>query len=103
MPAAAIPAAIGAGSSIVNGILGSRAAGKAAQQQAQAAQIAAGEYQRAGQNAKNDLTSNATAANGVEGNVYDDLNGKLNPYLAAGDQGVNMLTAALQPGGSLTP
>ena len=47
MPAAvAVPAAISAGSSIFGGIMGSRAANKAAQTQSAAAQQQAGEFQR---------------------------------------------------------
>lgn len=100
--AAAVPAIISGGAGIVNGLLGSRAIGKAENLQSEAALRAANMEADATKGAKDDLISNTTAANGVLGNVYDNLNGKIDPYLAAGQQGLGMLVQALSPGGSLT-
>src|SRR5207249_9108755 len=92
---------IGAGASIFSGIMGGSAASKAAKIQAANAEKVAALTAKATQGAKDDLNSNATAANGVLGNVYNDLNGKINPYLDAGKEGITSLAAALRPGGAL--
>jgi hypothetical protein len=91
MPPLAIAGAIGAGTSIIGGILNSGAASTAAQQQQAGANKAAGAVGAAGQQAQNYLT----------GQLSNEA-GNASPYLQAGAQATNQLSNALAPGGSLT-
>ncbi len=125
MPAAiAIPAAISAGGSFFGGIMQSRAAGKAANIQAQnAAEVArmaqeAAAKAGAGVNAAregavrdvtgatdrtNALISDTTGnANQTLLDIFNQQQGNLNPYLQAGQQGVTTLMEGLAPGGALS-
>jgi hypothetical protein len=114
VPAAvAIPAIIGAAGSIGSSLIGSSASKSAGNTLSQTGQAVAGSLDKATAGAINSgyqgmeganksLTSYAGAANGVLGNVYDNLNGTIAPYLQAGQQGINSLSEALAPGGSLT-
>jgi hypothetical protein len=52
--------------------------------------------------AQNDATAAQQNAGKVRTDVFNQQTGVLNPYLAAGSQGVGSLMTALQPGGSLT-
>ena len=124
MPAAiAIPAAISLGSSVLGGVLGSRAANKAAKIQSEAAKAAAGDLKTqlnlynpqigaAGTAAAQGVTD-ATAAGqqGITGAVTggqqridtatqrsQDL---LQPYIGAGGQSLSTLMGGLAPGGDL--
>lgn len=126
-PVTATIGAIGAGTSLLGGLFGSSAADKAAKIQQQNATKVAGMAQQAGDvsleagkdsvAAGNAAAANASqaagsAATGVQqatGTANNTLGGVVNletsnlqPYLAAGAQGVNSLAGALAPGGSLT-
>jgi hypothetical protein len=102
MPAAvAIPAAISAGTSIVGGIVGSRAAGKAADTQAAAADRVAGMATDATKAAQQGMTTAVGDANGTLLDAYQQQLSNLSPYLQAGGQGLAQLAAGLAPGGSL--
>lgn len=92
MPAAlAIPAIISGGTSIIGGLIGSHAAKSAAQIQQENAQKMA------------DMTGQAVnTANTKLGDIFGGETSQINPYLTAGAQGVNDLSSALAPGGSLT-
>lgn len=98
----AVPAIIAGGATIASSLIGKSAVGKAENLQSEAGLKAANLVADATQGAKNDLISNTTAANGTLGNVYDDLNGKIDPYLGAGKQGLDMLLKAILPGGDLS-
>lgn len=109
----AIPAAIGIGGSLIQGFLGSHGAKSAAKTQAAASEAVAGSIDKAtGEaikagyagmtEANGALTDNTTKANGVLSDVYQNLSGTLDPYLAAGKQGLTSLTTALAPGGNLS-
>jgi len=81
-------AAIGAGSSILGGILGSSAASKAAQQQA------------AGQQNAIDTTNAAKSESlSREAGLYSDEKAALNPYQTAGTGALAGLAAGTAPGG----
>jgi len=89
--AAAIPAIIGAGASIGGGLLGSSAAGKAADAQSQAA-IQAAQIQ----------AGSAERALNFQKQVYGDTQANQAPFLQAGQQAVGQLSGLLAPGGDLT-
>ena len=125
MPAAAaiIPAAVGAGTSIFGGIMGSSAAKKAAQLQYQMATQQAGDFQKmlaqynpaigtAGAQAAgavNDATAAGQAGIGGavgsgQGAITDATAramGLLQPYIGAGGDAVTSLASMMQPGGDL--
>lgn len=93
--AAAIPSIIGIGGSLLGGIFGSKAADKAASQQATA-------YNNA-YNLNMNATNNALGANtSAIQNSLDAENQWLAPYLNLGTQSASTLADALKPGGSLT-
>ncbi len=82
--AAAIPSIIGLGTSLIGGAIGSSSSTNAAKQAA---------------------TVDAAAGKGLETLSADQVQAsqdRLNPYLAAGQQGANQLSTALAPGGDLT-
>ena len=81
---------IGAGTSLIGGAIGSSAAGNAAEQEQAGAQKAIGT-----------VTDASNKALGTASDVYGQQQSELAPYLAAGAQGLNSLTTALAPGGSL--
>lgn len=91
MPPLAIMGAVGAGTSLLGGLLGQSAASKAAAAQQAAAQQASGLAGQAGQQAQNYLTGQLS-----------NENANSQPYLQAGAQATNQLSNALAPGGSLT-
>ena len=120
----ALPAILGGAGSLFSGLLGSHAAGKAADTQAAAAQAVAQQAQAAGQKA-GDLAT--TAAGNAEAGINNAANtaiagvnagtaganntlagvlsaetANLAPYLSLGTQGVTALSDALKPGGALT-
>lgn len=98
MPAAvAIPAVIGAGTSIAGGIMGSRAAGKAAAQQAAAADQAVQGTNAAVAN----YDSTVNSANQNAAGMYNTVMAPIETYQGAGAQGVQSLAAGLAPGGEL--
>lgn len=124
MPAAvAIPAAVSLGSSVLGGVLGSRASNKAAQTQAAAAQQQADEYRRlvgeynpriqsAAEGARSDVLNAANLAGTNLTNVAErgatDITGAatsaneyLAPYLGLGEQSAKSLGEMMQPGGDL--
>lgn len=111
-PVSAIGAAVGGIGSIVGGVIGSGAAKKAAaQQQAAADQVAQMASQATAGAQANEGNTVAIANSGVAnaaGTANSQLQGlyntevqNLNPYLAAGTQGVTSLQQAMAPGGSL--
>lgn len=81
--AAALPAIISGGSSIIGGLLGSNSSTKAAKQAAATQQAAGKSLEELSQT------------------QYDAQSNNLNPYLSAGKGGVDALSAAFQPGGQL--
>ena len=83
--------AISAGGGIASSLIGSNAASSAANTEAQAAQNAAGLAQAAGQ----------TANSGIA-NVLGQESGLLSPYASQGTAGLQALSAAVAPGGSLS-
>lgn len=124
MPAAvAIPAAVSAGSSIFGGIMGSRASGKAARQQAAAAEQSGQLYRQTAANldpmisetaagaghdvstaagaAGHDVSVAAGAAGAGVSAAADRANGMLQPYMAAGEEATGTLRGLLAPGGDL--
>ena len=123
MPAVAIPAAISLGSSVLGGVLGSRASKKAGQMQSDQAQRSADELKgvlneynpRIGA-AADTAAGNVTAATGagqeeIRGAVgagqgrIDDATAQalkfLSPYMDAGGQSLSTLMSGLAPGGDL--
>jgi hypothetical protein len=123
MPAIAIPAAISAGSSILGGVLGSKASKKAAQIQSDQAQRSADELKGvladynprigAAADAASGRVLDATTAGqaGITGAVgagqgrIDTATGQaigyLQPYMDAGGQSLSTLMSGLAPGGDL--
>ena len=123
MPAIAIPAAISAGSSILGGVLGSRASKKAAQLQQDQAKASAGELKDVLNQYNPQIGAAADAAAGnvnaattagqadIRGAVgagqgrIDAATGKavgyLQPYMDAGGQTLSTLMSGLAPGGDL--
>ena len=108
-----IAPAIGAVASVAGGLIGSHAAGKAAQQQAAADQKAADIAGQASKDAQAgveqaktgatlDVNNGINTANQTLSDVYNTQVGQLQPYLGAGAQGVNDLAAAERPGGALS-
>ena len=91
MPALAIGGAISAGSSLLGGILGQSAAGKAGSILSGAATNAANNQNQAGAQSQNDLTKEINQAGST-----------LSPYTSLGSTTANELTQALAPGGALT-
>ena len=91
MPAGLIGSAIGAGTSLLGGILGSGAAATAAGAQQRAAQQASQLAGQAGQQSQNYLTQRIAQ----EGQ-------NVSPYLSAGSAATNNLANLLAPGGQLT-
>jgi hypothetical protein len=91
MPPLAIMGAVGAGTSLLGGLLGKSAASTAAQQQQAGAAKASGLAGAAGQASQNALSQQIA---GEGANVA--------PYLGAGAQTTNQLAGALAPGGQLT-
>lgn len=91
MPVAAITGAIGAGTSLIGGLLGKSAADKAAAAQAAAAEKAAAFAKSQGQQATDyqNKTTGAQTANEQ-------------PFIGAGQGAINSLAGLLQPGGQLT-
>lgn len=125
MPAAvAIPAAISLGSSLLGGVLGSRASSKAAKIQSEAAKAAAGDLKTqlnlynpqigaAGTAAAQGVTDATTAGQqGITGAVtggqgrIDAGTARamelLQPYIGAGGQSLSTLMGGLAPGGDLS-
>jgi hypothetical protein len=123
MPAVAIPAAISLGSSVLGGVLGSRASKKAAQTQSDQAQRSADELKgvlneynpRIGA-AADTAAGNVNTATGagqaeIRGAVgagqgrIDDATAQalkfLSPYMEAGGQSLSTLMSGLAPGGDL--
>jgi hypothetical protein len=114
-----IGALIGAGSSLLGGWLQSRAASQAAEQQMRAAREvgdraralsgdAAGYVANAGESAAagvegalnrgtERIDDGTAAANSLLRGVYQEAQGNYNPYLTAGQQGVDALTGMLDP------
>ena len=86
-----IGGAVSGGASIASGIIGSNAASSAASKEVTAAQQAEQTLQQAGQ------TANST----IQG-VENQQLAAYAPYTAQGTAGLNNLTAALAPGGSLS-
>ena len=84
-------AAVGAGASLLGGILGSHAASKAAQAQQQAAQAATA-----------NTKANQNASNTYQQNVAGQQTNLLSPYANAGSSAIGNLSQMLQPGGQLT-
>lgn len=112
-PISAIGAGIGGIGSIVGGLLGSSASNKAAniqsqnaQRVAQMAQDAAGKASTGVNDAAGAATNAAiggtTGANNTLSQLFGQQQQNLNPYLAAGQQGVMGLADAFAPGGQLT-
>lgn len=123
MPAVAVPAAIGLGTSVLGGILGSSAAKKAAAVQQQAGLNAAGELKdvlaannpligQAADTAAGNVNAATTAGQaGITGAVgagqgrIDAATGQaiglLQPYMDAGGQSLSTLMSGLAPGGDL--
>lgn len=122
MPAAlAIPAVISAGTSVAQGVLGSRGAKKAAKAQSEAAERAArtvldtaGEVvpwvREAGERAASDVlgTSERSAedvlrstaeGNRVLGDVYGEMLGRIDPYARAGTRTLGYLSELFAPEG----
>lgn len=106
-------AGIGAAGSIIGGFLGSNASKKAAQIQQQNAQRVAGMATDAATsgsqivdaaqgNAYNVLAGNQNGTGSLLAALYSGQMGMLNPYQAAGTQGITSLANMLQPGGELT-
>jgi len=81
---------ISGGSSIIGGLLGSSAASKAAKQQ----QAAVGA-------ANTELGNASTLAGQTATQTLNNQTSALSPYIQAGNVGLNGLTSALSPGGSL--
>ena len=124
MPAVAVPAAIGLGTSIFGGIMGSRAANKAGQLQYQAAQDAMKQMrdalaqtnpqiQSAADQAKADalaaareagvnLTGTAAAAGQGVTDAATRANQFLSPFVQAGGDAVTNLAQLMAPGGLLS-
>src|SRR5262245_9184328 len=111
--AVALPAAIGLGTSLASGFLGSRAADKAADIQARANQQASEQFQRAGDVAMSgvrDASGRAIDVYGEASNdvqdrlaqVYNQITGRIDPYSRVGEQGMSMLSDFMQPGGRLS-
>lgn len=109
MPFAAV-AGVSAGGSLLSGVLGGKAAKQAAQIQSQNAQQVAGLATNAAQSGQQGVTTaaqaagtGATAAAGNASNllqgIYGTESANLQPYLAAGTQGVS----ALQNQGNFAP
>ena len=123
-PVSAIGAGIGGVGSLLGGILGSHAANKAADIQNTNAQRVAQNAQQATASAQggeagaliagnNSVQSGTTAANATIGDasqhglaalqdVYGQQSSNLNPYLQAGQQGLQQLLAGTGQGGNLT-
>jgi hypothetical protein len=106
--AAAIPSIIGAGGSLVSGILGSRAAKKAGQEQSTAGEAAAADLLRAGEGAATGVTgAGEGAAAGVEGagaqgrDILLSALAGLDPYSDTGRQAMTTLAALFGEGGDL--
>lgn len=91
MPIGAITGAIGAGTSLIGGLLGKSAADKAAAAQAAAAEKAAAFSKAQGQQAADYQTRIAGQQTGNE-----------QPFIGAGQGAVNSLAGMLGPGGELT-
>jgi hypothetical protein len=103
MPAAvAIPSAISAGTSILGGIVSGSASKKAAATQTQNAQKVADMALGAAGDAKKYEGEALTNANTRLDDSYHAQTANLDPYLAAGTQGVNSLAAGMAAGGDLT-
>jgi len=123
MPFGLISSGIGAGTSLISGITGGKAAKAAAKTQEANAQQVAGLASTAAGNASTGATNAANTANqginsaagnaisgvnGATGNangllsqIYNSESSNLSPYLQAGQQGATSLASALAPGGSL--
>jgi hypothetical protein len=123
MPAIAIPAAISAGSSILGGVLGSRAAKKAGQIQSEqagksaqelkdvlnqynpaigaAADTAAGNVNTATAAGQADIRGAVGAGQGRIDAATGKAIGYLDPYMQAGGQSLSTLMSGLAPGGDL--
>jgi len=84
-------AAVGAGASLLGGILGSHAASDAAQKQANAAAQAANVAQQ-----------NQNLSTNYQTGVADQQRNLLSPYNTAGTSAIGNLSSLLQPGGQLT-
>ncbi|HZT29727.1 MAG TPA: hypothetical protein VFA33_07590 [Bryobacteraceae bacterium] len=119
-----LAAGISAGTSIFGGLLGSSASKKAAQQLAdkgiqagrnvqqagaeaqggmdRAVSAAAGDVNAGADRAIQDVWSGTDRANATLSDVYAQQQANLNPYLAAGQQGVTSLASMLAPGGALS-
>ncbi len=93
LPVAILAAsAISGGAAIASGAIGAHAAGSAADKEAAAGQAAADRAQTAGDTANNKI-----------GDILKQQQDLLSPYASVGKTGLDSLTAALAPGGSLTP
>ncbi len=91
-------AGISGATSILGGLLGSSASSRAAKIQEENAQKVAGMATAAGTSAQADV-SNAKAN---LKDIYGQESSNLQPYLAAGKQGITTLADLLKPGGQLT-
>lgn len=101
-PISAVTAGVGAVGSIIGGVVGGNAASKAAKIQQQNATHVADMAETAAGNAQNAENTAVAQSNGTLSDVFGQQQQNLQPYLTAGVTGVNSLTAALAPGGSLT-
>lgn len=106
-------AAISGGASLISGLIGGKGAAKAAKTLSNAGNAAAtattgaanqGQTainSAAGQSAQGVTNAAGTANSGLASTLAGEQ-ANLNPYLAAGQQGVTSLSSALAPGGSLS-
>lgn len=115
-----IGGAISAGSSILGGLFGGKAASKAGQVLSAAGNKAANAETTATNTAVSGVNAATTAGQGTIAtgttnanagltnqfnnlnSIYSPINANLNPYLQAGQQGANQLMAATGPNGSLS-
>lgn len=98
MPIMAITAGIGAGGSILSGLLGGKAAKNAAGVLNAQGQASAGAVNGATTAGQGLIAGQQNNLNGI----YAPLNANLGTYLNAGQTGINNLQSAIAPGGSLS-